>query len=163
MKQKWNITCFYGLFLTNSILHIVGKLTPSSPATSTYCLHINVLLMIFQWFNMSNNILNTAIFWCKTSKFDSDKVPTSQYLFLGSNSTEKLSLSNIFTDIFLFVVLYEQIFLQVTNNCKDACFSLSLQVGIWPTQPYLGIPLTFPPQAKAATRPPRLLEWFLVS
>lgn len=40
---------------------------------------------------------------------------------------------------------------------------LSSQVEIWPTQPYLGIPLTFPPQARAATPPPRLLEWFLVS
>lgn len=40
---------------------------------------------------------------------------------------------------------------------------LSRQVEIWPTQPYLGIPLTFPPQARAVTQPPRLLEWFLVS
>ncbi|KAG7228018.1 hypothetical protein INR49_005640 [Caranx melampygus] len=39
--------------------------------------------------------------------------------------------------------------------------SQSYPVGIWPTQPYLGIPHTFPPQARAATQPPRLLEWFL--
>lgn len=44
----------------------------------------------------------------------------------------------------------------------SVCFVLSLQVGIWPTQPYLGIPLTFPLQARAATQPPRSLEWFLV-
>lgn len=40
---------------------------------------------------------------------------------------------------------------------------LSPQVEIWQTQPYLGIPHTFPPRARAATRPPPSLEWFLVS
>ncbi|XP_048089473.1 paired box protein Pax-2b isoform X7 [Alosa alosa] len=39
--------------------------------------------------------------------------------------------------------------------------SQSYPVGIWPTQPYLGIPLTYPPPAKAATQHQRLLEWFL--
>ncbi|XP_038128628.1 paired box protein Pax-2b isoform X6 [Cyprinodon tularosa] len=39
--------------------------------------------------------------------------------------------------------------------------SQSYPAGIWPTQLYPGIPLTFPPQARAATQPPRSLEWFL--
>ncbi|XP_029954421.1 paired box protein Pax-2b isoform X8 [Salarias fasciatus] len=39
--------------------------------------------------------------------------------------------------------------------------SQSYPVETWPTQPYLGIPLTFPLPARAATRPPRSLEWFL--
>lgn len=37
------------------------------------------------------------------------------------------------------------------------------QAETWPTQPYLGIRHTSRPQARAATRPPRSLEWFLVS
>lgn len=40
---------------------------------------------------------------------------------------------------------------------------VSPQDEIWPTQPYLATPHTSPPQARAATRPPRSLEWFLVS
>lgn len=53
--------------------------------------------------------------------------------------------------------------LKITDDMFFSIFILSPQVEIWPTQPYLGIPRTFPPRAKAATRPPRLLEWFLVS
>lgn len=51
---------------------------------------------------------------------------------------------------------------QLKNKVFCLCF-FSLQVETWPTQPYQGIPLTFHPQARAATQPPHLLEWFLVS
>lgn len=53
--------------------------------------------------------------------------------------------------------------LQMTSVFSFVCSLLPLQAGIWPTQPYLGTPLMFPPQARAATQPPRSLEWFLVS
>lgn len=73
---------------------------------------------------------------------------------------------DILIKYYLFQYLYQNYIvskLSHTHYVFFVCFVLSLQVGIWPTQPYLGIPLTFPPQARAATQPPRLLEWFLVS
>lgn len=45
----------------------------------------------------------------------------------------------------------------------ECCCVLCVQVGIWPTQPYLDIHLTSRPPGRAATQRPHWLEWFLVS
>lgn len=43
-----------------------------------------------------------------------------------------------------------------------ADFFVCLQVETWPAPLYLATHLTSPPQDKAATPPPHLLEWFRV-
>lgn len=72
-------------------------------------------------------------------------------LFYISTASSKLICNQFSVSLFM------------DGTSSECCCVLCVQVGIWPTQPYLDIHLTSHPPGRAATPRPHWLEWFLVS